>query len=148
MFSLLTLHSHNLSIYLHIMYKVRRFCMLKQKFGRTYFYYRQKYKGVTWSEIKSRVVMPEAASRNKKTALTGKLDFRRSTKLVKCYMRNTAGMVLGSERFRRWMWNAWEGLKCDAGEGWRRSVGQRNERVLQRVKEQSNIITNSKKKTG
>jgi hypothetical protein len=30
-------------------------------------------------------------------------------------------------------------LKCDAGQGWRRSVGRRNEGVLQRVKEQSNI---------
>jgi hypothetical protein len=47
--------------------------------------------------------MAEAASSNKKTVLTGKMDFRRSTKLVKCYMQNVASMVLERERFSRWM---------------------------------------------
>ena len=44
--------------------------------------------------------------------------------------------------------NIWEVIKCDAGEGWRRSVGQivwETNEVLQRVKEERNILhtTNS-----
>jgi hypothetical protein len=37
-------------------------------------------------------------------------------------------------------------LKCDAGEGWRRSVGWRSEKVLQRVEEQRNNIQRVKRR--
>ena len=46
-------------------------------------------------------------------------------------------MVLERERFRRWILNAWEVLKCDAGED---QLDGEIKKCSQRVKEQSNII--------
>jgi hypothetical protein len=56
------------------------------------------------------------------TLFTSKLDLNLRKKLV------TFGawlcMVLKLERFGQQIRNTWKVLKCGAGEGWRRSVGQ------------------------
>jgi hypothetical protein len=52
-------------------------------------------------------------------------------------------MVLNAGYLRKKIRNSSQGLKCGAGEGWRRSVGTshtKNEAVLNRVKEERNIL--------
>ena len=53
-------------------------------------------------------------------------------------------MVLKLGHFGQHIRNTWKVLKCGAGEGWRRSVG--NEEVLLRVNEQRNILHEIRKR--
>ena len=62
--------------------------------------------------------MAKAAFNKKKNLFTSKLDLNLRKKLVKCYVWSMA--LCGAET---WTLQAWEVLKCGAGEGWRRSVG-------------------------
>jgi hypothetical protein len=50
-------------------------------------------------------------------------------------------MVLKLGHFGKYITNSWKVLKCDAREGWRRSVGHR-------VKEERNILHTIKKQRG
>jgi len=74
-------------------------------------------------EIKSRIAMAKAAFSKKKNLFTSKLDVNLRKKLIKCYIWSMACMVLKLGRFEQQIGNIWKVLKCDAGEGWRRSVG-------------------------
>jgi len=73
--------------------------------------------------IKSRIAMAKAAFNKKRALFTSTLDLKLRMKPVKCYIWSTA--LYGAET---WVLRAvdqkhLESLKCDAGEGWRRSVG-------------------------
>ena len=72
-------------------------------------------------EIKSRIPLAKAAF-NKKTLFTSKLDFNLRKKLVKCYIWCMALYGAETWRFGQQIRNTWKVFKCDAGEGWRRSV--------------------------
>jgi len=74
-------------------------------------------------EVKSRIVMAEAAFSKKKSLFTSKLDLNLRKKLVKCYLWSIVFMVLKLGPFGQQIRNTWKVLKCGAGEGWRRSVG-------------------------
>jgi hypothetical protein len=73
--------------------------------------------------IKSRIAMAKAAFK-KNTLLPSILRLNLRKKLVKCYIRSIAWY--GSETWtrRKVERNTWKVLKCGAGEGWRRSIGQ------------------------
>jgi hypothetical protein len=65
--------------------------------------------------------MVKAAFNKKKTLFTIKLDFNLRKKLVKCSIWS---ITYVAETWTLWkVKNIWKVLKCDAGEGWRRSVG-------------------------
>ena len=68
--------------------------------------------------------MAKATFNKKKTLFTSKLDLNLRKKLVKCYIWSMA--LYGAETWtlRAADRNTWKVLKCGAGEGWRRSVGQ------------------------
>jgi hypothetical protein len=94
-------------------------------------------------EIKSRIVMAKTAFNKKKTLLTSKLDLNLRKKLVKCYIWSIA--LYGAETwtlrkidqkylesFEMWCWRRMENIS------WTDRVG--NEEVLQRVKEERNVL--------
>jgi hypothetical protein len=58
----------------------------------------------------------KAAFNKNKTLFTSKLDLNLRKKLVKCYLWSVT--LYGAETC-----SFWKVLKCDAGEGWRRSLG-------------------------
>jgi hypothetical protein len=100
-------------------------------------------------EIKYRIVMAKAAFNKKKNIFTSKLDLNLMKKLVKCYIWSVAlcgaeTWTLGKvdqtylESFDMWCWRRMEKIS------WTDRV--RNEEVLHRVKEESNIVHTIKRR--
>jgi hypothetical protein len=100
------------------------------------------------SEIKSRIVLAKAAFNKKKALFTSKLDLNLRKKLVKLYTWNIAlygaeTLILRKadrqylESFKMWCLRKMEKIN------WTDRV--RNEEVLQRVKEEMNVIQTIKK---
>jgi hypothetical protein len=100
-------------------------------------------------EIKSRIAMANAAFNKNETFFTSKLDLSLRTKLVKCYIWSVA--LYGAETwtlrkvdqkylesFEMWCWRRMEKII------WTDRV--RNEEVLQRVKEERNILQTIKRR--
>jgi hypothetical protein len=100
-------------------------------------------------EIKSRIAMAKAAFNKKKNLSTSKLDLNLRKKLVKCYIWSIA--LYGAETwtlrkmdqkylksFEMWCWRRLEKIS------WTDRV--RNEDVLQRVKEERNILHTIKRR--
>jgi len=100
-------------------------------------------------EIKCRIAMAKAAFNKKRTLFTSTLDLELRKKLVKCYVRSIA--LYGAETwtlravdqkhlesFEMWCWRRMEKIS------WTDHV--RNEDVLLRVKEQSNILHEIRKR--
>jgi hypothetical protein len=97
-------------------------------------------------EIKSRIAMAKAAFNKKKNLFTSKLDLNLRKKLVKCYIWSIA--LYGAETWtlgevdrkylEMWCWRRMEKIS------WTDRV--RNEEVLHRVKEESNIVHTIKRR--
>jgi len=100
-------------------------------------------------EIKCRIAMAKAAFNKKRTPFTSTLDLEVKKKLVKCYVWSTA--LYGAETwtlravdqkhlesFEMWCWRRME------KNSWTDHV--RNEDVLLRVKEQRNILQETRKR--
>jgi hypothetical protein len=100
-------------------------------------------------KIKSRIVMAKVAFNKEKALFTSKWDLNLRKKLVKCYTWSTA--LYGAETwtlrtvdqkylesFEMWCWRRMEKIS------WIDHV--RNEKVLQRVKEERNILKTIKRK--
>jgi hypothetical protein len=98
-------------------------------------------------EIKSRIAMAKAAFDKQKTLFTSKLDFNLWMKLVKCYSWSIA--LYGAETWTLWKVDQ-KHLESFEMWCWRRmemispTDHVRNEEVLQRVKEERNILHTAK----
>ena len=64
------------------------------------------------------------AAFKKNTLLPSILRLNLRKKLVKCYIRIIAWYGAETWTRRKVKRNTWKVLKCGAGEGWRRSIGQ------------------------
>ena len=67
-------------------------------------------------EIKSRIVMAQAASNKKKILFTSKLKLNLKKKPVKCYIWNIVFVMLNLERFEMEIRNSFKLLKRGVGE--------------------------------
>jgi hypothetical protein len=92
-------------------------------------------------EIKSRITMEKVPFDKKKRLLNNKLIGHKFKEESSEMVNLDHGMVLKLGHFGKQIKKTWEVLKCDAGKGWRRSFGQmKNEEILHRLKEETNIL--------
>jgi hypothetical protein len=75
-------------------------------------------------EIKSRIAMAKVAFNKKRALFISKVDLELRKKPIQCNIWNIS--LYGAENWtlRAVDQKTWKVLKCGAGEGWRRSVGQ------------------------